>query len=182
MKIEMTREPWAQALAEALGEEAARRLWPSLTSVEPRLLSAALVAALEHQFGPRAGQGVAVRVGQALFRHLPVERPASAGLPWRMSPVNQRVLQGLGWLLDEVTPALGLEAHVALGEGGWVVTATWCASCEHEAARPRCSLWQGFFQEALYWLTGRVYPVFLQACRSCGEEACRFFVPGQPLY
>ena len=174
--------PWAQALTETLGEESVRRWRPFLAEVSPRMFSLALVEALEQRFGALAGQGVAVRIGQALFRHLPDLHPQATALPWRMLPVGQRVLQGLSWLLREVTPALGLEAEVDAIDEGWRIQVHWCASCTQEAAFPRCGLWQGFFQEALYWLTGRVYPVFLEGCRACGEGRCTFLIPRQPLY
>ncbi|HEY58017.1 MAG TPA: hypothetical protein G4O04_05720 [Anaerolineae bacterium] len=173
---------WAQALVETLGEEAAQRFWSSLAPVEPHAIAVTLGQALERHFGRHAGLGVAVRVGQALFRHLPALHPRAADLPWRMLPVRQRVLQGLTWLLREITPALGLEARVDASGAGWSVEARWRVSGTPSATAPRCRLWQGFFQEALYWLTGRVYPVFLQTTQAEGEERCTFFVPAQPLY
>lgn len=177
---------WAQALAETLGEESAQRFWPSLALAEPHAFAVRLGQVLEQHFGHRAGPGVAVRVGQALFHHLPTLHPHAADLPWRMLPVRQRVRQGLHWLLSEITPALGLEAAVKVSAAGWSVEARKPVSGTPPAAAPCCHLWQGFLQEALYWLTGRVYPVFLQTAPAEGEgeegEGCTFFVPAQPLY
>ena len=173
---------WIQALAETLGEEAARRFWSSLAPADPHTFVGTLEQALERQFGRHAGPGVAVRVGQALFHHLPVLHPHGADLPWRMSPVRQRVLRGLTWLIDEITPTLGLDAVAALSESGWSIKPRWRVPGNPLATAPHCGLWQGFFQEALYWLTGRVYPVLLRPSPVKGERRCTLFIPDQPLY
>ncbi len=182
MKRAVAQLPWAWALTETLGEAEAQdvqRAWRKTAPDEPSL--AALLAVLERRYGAPAGRGIAVRLGQALFRRL--AQHGRSDLPWRLLPTSARVTQGLTWIVHEVTPRLGFCAEVQ-DQGvsrGWHIFGRWC-HLPPEVPRPHASLWQGFFQEALYWLTGRVYPVFLEDAPAGKAVDCTLRVPPRPLY
>ncbi len=182
MKMAVAQLPWAWALTETLGEAEAQdvqRAWQQVASADQPLV--ALLAVLDRRYGTHAGRGVAVRLGQALFRRL--AQRGRTDLPWRLLPTSARITQGLTWIVREITPLLGFCAEVQ-SEGalqGWRIVGHWCP-LPPEASRPHYTLWQGFFQEALYWLTGRVYPVFLEGAPAADPAGCTLRVPPRPLY
>ena len=168
---------WASALVETLGEAQAIDLMQALPlSPQPHPV-AHLLRALAERFGARSGTGVAVRWGEALFHHWPLPQQTQA-VGWRWLPTVQRVSQGLAWLGPAVAGALDVHWQIEATKEGWRIR------LRHPwQIAPRvlgCALWQGFFQEALYWLAGKVFAV---QCHSAQAPwPCEFLVPFRPLY
>ncbi len=170
---------WASALMETLGEAQATALMEALPPASP-FHPADLLQALGERFGERGGAGVAVRLGEALFHHwpLPLEGPRQG---WRWLPTVQRVSQGVAWLGQVVAQALDVHWRIQPGQEGWQIRLRhrWQGAPQ----RLGCALWQGFFQEALYWLAGKVYAVH---CHPVDDPQaawqCEFTIPFRSLY
>ncbi len=160
---------WQAALHACLGPAAAQILAAGWTQAAP----AAWVAALERRYGPRAGQGLAVRVGRALFGYLPL--PVTVGMvPLRH---RERVLHGLTWLGAEGGAPLGLQAQAEATATGW----RWRILAPQDDP-PACPVWRGLLQETLYWFGGGMtYQVEEVACRRQGAPHCVFHIPYRPL-
>ncbi len=166
---------WTQALAEVLGEALAQQWLRQVPPPPPGTFPTGLLALMAQTFGPRAGAGVASRVGEALFRHwLADRRPQGA---WRLLPLPRRVTTGLTWLTQDLALAWGGAFQVRAQDQGWRIVSRLPIPAPWSPLA--CLLWWGFFQEALYWLTARVYP--LETCEEASAPCC-LAVPAHPLY
>ncbi|RMD62279.1 hypothetical protein D6833_07125 [Candidatus Parcubacteria bacterium] len=158
------RPQWREALLEVLGSNEAIQL----AAVND---CAGLLDWLQARYGERAGQGVAVRVGRALFSRLKPPAPLQLGL----LPYGERLGWGLTWLAEHAGPLLATHLRWRRDDTGWQV--------ELEGRRPEaaCAFWQGLLLETCYWFGGHLYAVEMRSCRRDGDAACTFYIPLQPL-
>jgi hypothetical protein len=156
--------------------------FPDLKDTHPRISYPAisrLQAALEEQYGPRSGRGLAQRVGRASFHYgLKVfgDQFGLTGKGYRLLPPKSRIQIGAGYLAEMYNQWSSQQVDVVMTEGGFRWTIQRCPVCwGRKADTPVCHLVVGFLQEFLYWASGgKPYFVGETACVAAGAPACVF--------
>jgi hypothetical protein len=156
-----------------------------------------LQAGLEYAYGPRAGRGLALRVGRACFKYGINEFGPQLGLTgtaFRLLPLQAKMRLGsealaslfnnhsdqrvrlerdhehIYWHIERCPLCWGREAQASDGN---VPTGS---------NGPCCHLAVGLLQEALYWLSaGRYFEVTEEKCVACGDRACTIVVDQTPM-
>jgi predicted hydrocarbon binding protein len=146
----------------------------------------ALQEGLEHAYGPRAGRGLALRVGRACFKYGLREFGSELGLAdvaFRLLPLSARLQKGslaFAALFNNFT-----DQHVRLESDAhniyWHIER--CPLCwGRHTDGPVCSLAVGLIQEALYWVSGgKYFQVEEKTCIACGDSACTIVIDQTPM-
>ena len=137
---------------------------------------ARLQADLEQVYGPRAGAGLALRIGRALFHHgLRVHGRAMRldEATFRLLPFAAKLRAAGTACAQFLEQRAGIHLQFEQTADRLTCTLQECPLCAGASARPGCHLAIGLLQEALYWLSGgKHYPVEETACRRNGAPAC----------
>jgi len=156
--------------------------FPDLQEAHPHIPYPAisgLQAALEEQYGPRSGRGLAQRAGRASFHYGLKVFGGPFGLTgrdYRLLPPNARVRIGAGYLAEMYNRWSSQKVRVKMTEKGFRWTIHQCPVCwGRKADIPVCNMVVGFLQEFLYWASGgKLYFVAETACVAAGASACVF--------
>lgn len=147
-------------------------------------------ALLEQVYGRRGGQGLALRVGRAVFTVLLKHFGRAYGLidaSFRLLPPSRRVEVGLRRLAEIFNCEFGQQVTVDLESAFWVWTVGECLNGSRESERPAahepsCFLMVGVLQAFLAWESGgRFYSVRETECAASGGSRCRFVIDQKPL-
>ena len=145
-----------------------------------------LQAGLESAYGPRAGRGLALRVGRACFKYGLREFGPELGLTdlaFRLLPLPAKLKTGseaFAALFNNFTDQLVRlewdEKYIH-----WHIER--CPLCwERHAEGPCCHLAVGLLQEALYWISaGKYFEVEEKKCIACGDSACTIVIDQTPM-
>ena len=145
-----------------------------------------LQIALETEFGPRAGRGLALRVGRACLKYGLREFGPELGLTgqaFRMLPLQAKLAAGsqaFAALFNTFT-----DQRVTLRKDEKAIT--WrierCPVCwERQSETPCCQLAVGLLQEALFWVSaGRYFEAEEKTCVACGDDACTIVINRTPM-
>jgi predicted hydrocarbon binding protein len=145
-----------------------------------------LQVGLESSYGPRAGRGLAVRVGRACLKYGLREFGPELGLTdlaFRLLPLQTKLKNGseaFAALFNNFT-----DQRVRLERDEkfiyWHIER--CPVCwERQAEAPCCHLAVGLLQEALYWVSGgRYFEVEEKKCVACGDSACTIVIDRTPM-
>jgi predicted hydrocarbon binding protein len=132
---------------------------------------------LEEIYGPRGGQGLALRIGQASFKYGLREFGPMLGITdmaFRLLPLPQKLSSGaeiFAKTFNEFT-----DQQVRIEEDNekifWHIER--CPVCwQRVAKKPSCNLAVGILQEALYWISGgKFFNVEEISCVALGDPSC----------
>lgn len=142
--------------------------------------------ALENVYGPRAGRGLALRVGRASFKYGLREFGPALGitdLAFRLLPLSVKMRTGLESLADWFTRFSDQKISIEEHEHHFLWKAQTCPVCNgRESNAPICHLFTGILQEALYWLSsGKFFEVEQTACMAQGDAEDVFVISKQSL-
>jgi len=176
-----------EGMEEVMGRSGLRSVrnqarFPDLKKAQPYIPYPAfsrLQAALEEQYGPRSGRGLAQRVGRASFHYgLKVfgDPFGLTGRDYRLLPPKARVQIGVGYLAEMYNQWSSQQVMVEITEKGFRWRIQQCPICwGRKADTPVCNMVVGFLQEFLYWASGgKSYFVAETACVAVGAPACMF--------
>ena len=145
-----------------------------------------LQVGLEGAYGPRAGRGLAMRVGRAWLKYVLHEFGPELGLTdlaFRLLPLQAKIKNGseaFAALFNNFT-----DQRVRLDRDGkyihWQIER--CPLCwERQADGPCCHLAVGLLQEALFWVSGgKYFEVEENTCVACGDNACTILINRTPM-
>lgn len=151
-----------------------------------RTVAGILTHSLEKHYGHSVGQGLALRIGRAVFRHGLKQLGDQAGFrttEYRMLPAPRRVETGLHNLARVIAEYTGSEITISDEGNCWKWQVDNCQVCQgYSASEPCCYVLVGLIQEFTGWAdAGRYYQVKEIACRAAGAGACVFQINKQPL-
>ncbi len=145
-----------------------------------------LQVSLESAYGPRAGRGLAMRIGRACLKYGLREFGPELGLTdlaFRLLPLQTKLKTGseaFAALFNDYT-----DQKVRLERDEkyiyWYIER--CPLCwERQSDGPCCHLAVGLLQEALYWVSGgKYFEVEEKQCIACGDDACTIFIDRTPM-
>jgi predicted hydrocarbon binding protein len=153
-----------------------------------------LQTGLEKAYGPRAGRGLALRVGRACFKYGLREFGPELGLTdltFRLLPIPAKLMAGseaFAYLFNNFT-----DQRVRLERDDkniyWHIER--CPLCMDrqmetvelsQANGPCCHLAVGLLQEALYWVSGgKYFQVEEKSCIACGDGMCTIVIDQEPM-
>jgi predicted hydrocarbon binding protein len=145
-----------------------------------------LQVGLEEAYGPRAGRGLAVRVGRACLKYGLREFGPELGLTdlaFRLLPLQTKLKNGseaFAALFNNFT-----DQRVQLDRDEkyiyWNIER--CPVCwGRRAEAPCCHLAVGLLQEALFWVSGgKYFEVEEKKCVACGDSACTIVLDRTPM-
>jgi predicted hydrocarbon binding protein len=152
----------------------------------PFQLISGLQAALEEQYGPQGGRGLALRIGRTSFQHGLREFGPLFGftdLGFRLLPLQTKLSVGANAFADIFNKHS--DQRVRLEDQStrlyWHIER--CPVCwGRQADAPVCHLAVGLLQEALYWLSGgKTFRVEEVSCHACGDSTCSILIEKAPL-
>ncbi len=172
--VSMNRMGWVvqQALEEILGKTGGTTMHDLLNlpiSIKndhsyngdpnlPLLHISRLQAGLESAYGPRAGRGLAIRVGNASLKYALREFGSELGLTdlaFRLLPLQDKLkiaTKAFAALFNTYTDQ---KVRLEMDERYFFWHTACCRLCwESQAEGPSCHLAVGFLQEALFWTSG----------------------------
>lgn len=142
--------------------------------------------ALEKIYGPRAGRGLALRIGRACFKYILREFGPELGftsLAFRLLPLSSRLMKGsnaFAGLFNDLT-----DQEVRLEENDrYIYWNIQRCSLRSEAGvdGPVCMLAVGLLQEALSWVSaGRYFQVEQKSGLACGDGVCTIVIDRIPM-
>jgi predicted hydrocarbon binding protein len=145
-----------------------------------------LQAALECAYGPRAGRGLAVRVGRACLKYGLREFGPELGLTdlaFRLLPLQAKLKNGSEAFAALFNKFTDQQVRVERDEKYiyWLIER--CPLCwERQADGPCCHLAVGLLQEALYWVSGgKYFEVEEKKCVACGDSECTILIDRNPI-
>jgi len=132
---------------------------------------------LEEIYGPRGGQGLALRVGQASFKYGLREFGPMLGITdmaFRLLPLPQKLSTGAGIFADTFNKFTDQRVKVEDSENEIFWHIERCPVCwQRNTQKPSCNLAVGILQEALYWISGgKYFGVEETACIAQGDPTC----------
>jgi len=141
---------------------------------------------LEHAYGSRGGQGLALLSGRNFFNHAMRSYGAQLGFAsnaFHLKTPQQKIgatLQAMAKFFNQFSDhQVVIEEH----EASIYWRSKRCPFCwERKEAAPICHFTIGLLQEALYWVSGgKIYPVEEQTCLACGDAECLIVIGRSPL-
>jgi predicted hydrocarbon binding protein len=156
-----------------------------------------LQVGLESAYGPRAGRGLAQRVGRACFKYGLREFGAELGLTdlaFRLQPLPVKLKTGSEALAALFNEQSGQHVLLERDEQHIYWRIERCPLCSgrpmdaSDVVRdtishndPFCHLAVGLLQEALYWVSGgKCFEVREEECIACGDSACTIVIDQTP--
>jgi len=136
---------------------------------------------LEEIYGPRAGQGLARRVGQASFKYGLREFGPMFGITdmaFRLLPLPTKLSTGADIFADIFNKFTDQQVRVENTEEKIFWHIERCPVCwQRSTKQPCCNLAVGILQEALYWISGgKFYNVEEVACIAQGDSSCTIVI------
>jgi len=143
-------------------------------------------ASLEKMYGPRGGQGVALRTGRACFKYGLREFGSSMGLTntaFHLLPQQEKILLGASLFADVFNNYTDQRVHIEDTGAQILWHIDRCPVCwGRQAEGPICHLAVGILQEALYWVSGGHYFCVEETrCIARGDQVCTIVIEKQPL-
>ena len=147
---------------------------------------AAVQQAFETFYGPRGGQGIAMRAGRASFKYLLRQygvQLGMVGLNFRMLPVPTRLKTGLETLAALMGQIGDDQVRVEDHEKGWMWKSQSCPICWERVSREQaCHFTAGLLQEFSSWASGgQFFGVTETMCRAKGDPVCLIQIEKKPL-
>lgn len=170
---------------EVIGPQAAEHLFARLNGAPGGGL-AELNRLLQDDYGRRGGQGLALRLGRAFFRHglrIWIADSTPRASEFRLLPAPRRIRTALASLAGFFNRNFDCIAAMADEESAWLWRVTECPACLGQTSDGTdCYLLAGVLQETLAWAGGgRIYRVREVECSAAGAPACLFQVDKHPL-
>lgn len=136
---------------------------------------------LEEIYGPRGGQGLALRIGQACFKYGIREFGPMLGITdmaFRLLPLPTKLSKGAEIFADTFNKFTDQRVRIEDTEEKIFWHIERCPVCwQRKTNKPSCNLAIGILQEALYWISGgKFYNVEEIACIAQGDPACTIII------
>ena len=136
---------------------------------------------LEEIYGPRGGQGLALRIGQASFKYGLREFGPMLGITdmaFRLLPLPTKLSQGAEIFADTFNKFTDQRVRIDDTEKKIFWHIERCPVCwQRKVNKPSCDLAVGILQEALYWISGgKFFDVTEIACIAQGDPACTIVI------
>jgi predicted hydrocarbon binding protein len=143
----------------------------------PQIHISHLQAALESAYGPRAGRGLALRIGRACFKYGLREFGPELGLTdlaFRLLPLQPKLKTGTDAFAALFNTYTDQKVRLESDERYIYWLMERCPLCwERQAEGPCCHLAVGFLHEALFWASGgRHFDVEEKQCIAGVDGAC----------
>jgi len=145
-----------------------------------------LQGALERAHGPRAGRGLALRIGRASFKYGLKAYGPMLGLmemTFRLLPLRTKLRAGASVLAELFNEQTDQRVQIEERDGQIQWRIERCPVCWGRSAKdPVCHLAVGLLEESLYWLSGgRHFRVEETACIARGDPACTIVIHTTPI-
>ncbi len=145
-----------------------------------------MMATLEEMYGPRGGQGLALRTGRACFKYGLREFGPMLGLTdmaFRLLPLNEKISEGLKIFAKTMNEFSDQRVRVDADEEHFYWHIDRCPMCwRRHSEEPVCHLLVGLLQEGLYWLSnGRFFCIEETNCIAKGDESCTIMIDKSPI-
>ena len=171
------RLAWQRAVQEILG--------PEISPSPPEAPSPpweGLLPMLCARYGETAGLGLGLRVGRAFARQMipqMAEETALQKADFRFLPWPRKMIAGLEHLAQDVSTWFGLQIRFEIERDAVLWVPCRCPFAPpHTAHAYRCTPWEGFLQEMLYWLSGgRIFVI-----QPAEGRPSAFYIPQHPLH
>jgi predicted hydrocarbon binding protein len=140
---------------------------------------------LEEIYGPRGGQGLSLRIGQASFKYGLREFGPMLGITdmaFRLLPLPTKMSSGADIFANTFNKFTDQRVRVEDTEDQIFWHIERCPVCwERETDRPCCNLAVGILQEALYWISGgKFFNIEETACIAQGDPTCTIIIDKPP--
>lgn len=149
---------------------------------------------LEGAYGPRAGRGLALRVGRACFKYGLREFGPELGLTdlaFRLLPLPAKLVSGSEAFASLFNNFTDQRVRIERDENFIYWHIERCPLCWgrqvesvelSQANGPCCHLAVGLLQEALYWVSGgKYFQVEEKSCIACGDSTCTIVIDQHPM-
>jgi predicted hydrocarbon binding protein len=145
-----------------------------------------LQSSLESAYGPRAGRGLALRVGRACLKYGMREFGPELGLTdlaFRLLPLQTKLKTGSEAFAALFNKYTDQQVRLERDEKTIFWHIDRCPLCwERQAESPCCHLAVGLLQEALFWVSGgKYFEVEEKKCIACGDSACTILIDRTPM-
>jgi predicted hydrocarbon binding protein len=145
-----------------------------------------LQAGLESVYGPRAGRGLALRVGRACLEYGLREFGSELGLTdltFRLLPLQAKLKTAIEAFAAMFNNNTDQQVSLERDEKYIIWNNQRCPLCwERQAEGPCCHLAVGFLQEALFWVSGgKYFEVEEKKCIACGDSVCTIVIDRTPI-
>ena len=145
-----------------------------------------LQAGLESEYGPRAGHGLALRVGRACLKYGLREFGSELGLTdlaFRLLPLQTKLKTGTEAFAALFNNHTDQKVRLETDEKYIYWHIERCPLCwERQAEGPCCHLAVGLLQEALFWISGgKYFEVEEKKCIACGDSTCTILIDRTPM-
>lgn len=143
--------------------------------------------ALERMYGPRAGRGVALKIGSAIFDdglRAFVALNGTVRQGSALKPDQLSLKAGLGSLAELLNNLSDQVSEVQLRNGAVVWRSLRCACCWGRIGEtePVCHIVGGLLVEAVAWISGHAeFHVEETACVAMGSDACEFVISAESI-
>ena len=140
---------------------------------------------LEELYGPRGGQGLALRIGQACFKYGLREFGPMLGITdmaFRLLPLPTKISKGADIFADTFNKFTDQQVSVKEDDEKLIWRIERCPVCwQRNTNQPCCNLAVGILQEALYWISGgKFFNVEETSCIAQGDTTCTIVI-NKPL-
>ena len=145
-----------------------------------------LQASLESAYGPRAGRGLALRVGRACLKYGLREFGPELGLTdlaFRLLPLQTKLKTSIEAFAALFNNHTDQQVRLEQDEKYILWHIERCPLCwERQAEAPCCHLAVGLLQEALFWVSGgKYFEVEEKKSIACGDSACTIMIDCTPM-
>jgi predicted hydrocarbon binding protein len=132
---------------------------------------------LEDIYGPRGGQGLALRIGQATFKYGLREFGPMLGITdmaFRLLPLSTKLSNGASIFADTFNKFTDQRVRIEETPDTILWHIERCPVCwQRTSNKPSCNLAVGILQEALYWISsGKFFNVQEISCIAQGDPNC----------
>jgi predicted hydrocarbon binding protein len=143
-------------------------------------------SALEDEYGPRGGRGLALRSGRACFKYGLREFGQELGLTdlaFRLLPLPTKLKVGSEAIAGLFNHFSDQRVRLEIDDKNIIWHIERCPLCwQRHTSDPVCYLAVGLLQEALYWVSGgKFFNVEETQCIACGDETCTIVVDQNPM-
>jgi predicted hydrocarbon binding protein len=143
-------------------------------------------AGMESAYGPRAGRGLALRVGRACLKYGLREFGPELGLTdlaFRLLPLQAKLNTGIEAFASLFNDHTDQRVRIEMDEKHTIWHVERCPLCwERKTDAPCCHLEVGLLQEAVYWVSGgKYFEVEEKKCIACGDGACTIMIDKTPM-
>jgi predicted hydrocarbon binding protein len=134
-------------------------------------------AGLESAYGPRAGHGLALRIGRACFKYGLIEFAPELGfsdLEFRLLPLQTKLKTSIETFAGLFNAYTDQKVRLEIDQKTIFWHIERCPLCwERKSKAACCHLAVGLLQEALFWVSGgKYFEVEEQQCIACGDSTC----------